>query len=42
MRDSVIAQVQRKPGDSHFWNGLMKVKDSFLNLGHFQLGNGKI
>jgi hypothetical protein len=39
VRDSTIAQVQRKPGDSHFWSGLMKVKDSFLNLGHFQLDN---
>jgi hypothetical protein len=39
MRDSTIAQVQRKPVDSHFWSGLMKVKDSFLNIGHFQLGN---
>jgi hypothetical protein len=28
-------------GDSHFCCGLMKVKDSFLSLGHFQLGNGQ-
>jgi hypothetical protein len=33
VRDSTIAQVRRKQGDSHFWSGLMKVKDSFLNLG---------
>jgi hypothetical protein len=25
-----LTQVQYKPGDSHFWNGLMKVKDEFL------------
>jgi hypothetical protein len=29
------------PGDSHFWLGLMKVKDSFHNLGMFILKNGE-
>ena len=28
-------------GDSHFWSGIMEVKDSFLNLGSFVLGNGE-
>jgi hypothetical protein len=41
MRNSTIAQVQRKQGDSHIWSGLMKVKDFFLNLGQFHLGNGQ-
>jgi hypothetical protein len=41
MKDSTIAQVQRKQGDSHFWSGLMKFKESFLDLGRFQLGNGQ-
>jgi len=36
-----IGQVQKRPGDSHFWSGLMKVKDKFLNLGSFQLNNGE-
>jgi hypothetical protein len=40
VKDSAIAQVQRKHGDSHFWSGLVKVKDEFLNLGHFHLNNG--
>jgi hypothetical protein len=40
VRDSTIAQVHIKQGDSHFWSGLMKVKKSFLNLGRLQLGNG--
>jgi hypothetical protein len=32
--------VQKKPGDSQFWNGLLKVKDTFLDLGNFQMSNG--
>jgi hypothetical protein len=41
VQDGTIPQVQRKLRDSHFWSGLMKVKDPFLNLGRFQLCNGK-
>jgi hypothetical protein len=41
VKDSTIAQVQRNQGDSHFWSGLMKVKEPFLDLGRFQLGNGQ-
>jgi hypothetical protein len=36
-----LTQVSRKPGDSHFWAGLMNVKDQFLRWGHFQVGNGQ-
>jgi len=36
-----LTQVTRKPGDSHFWTGLLKVKDEFLEGGHFQVGDGK-
>jgi hypothetical protein len=39
VKESTIAQVQHKQGDSHFWSGLLKVKDDFLNLGHFHLNN---
>jgi hypothetical protein len=35
-----LTKVTSKPGDSHFWAGLMKVKDTFLNLGSFILKNG--
>jgi hypothetical protein len=28
------------PGDSQFWAGLMKVKDEFLSLDKFELGDG--
>ena len=30
----------KKLGDSHFWAGLMKVKDTFLNHGSFHLNDG--
>lgn len=36
-----LAQAQRQPGDSHFWSGLMKVKDQFLHYGRFKVHNGK-
>jgi hypothetical protein len=36
-----ITQVTRNPGDSQFWSGLMSVKDDFLNMGRFQLQDGK-
>jgi hypothetical protein len=32
-----ITQVNRKPGDSQFWSGLMNIKDQFLSLGSFKL-----
>jgi hypothetical protein len=35
------SNVFYKPGDSHFWSKLMKVKDLFLSLGIFTLKNGK-
>jgi len=41
IKDKPIAQIQKRPGDSQFWSGLMKVKDKFLNLGSFQLNNGE-
>ena len=34
-----ITQVEHMPGDSHFWFGLMKVKQEFLRYGKFNLGN---
>jgi hypothetical protein len=40
MKAQTIAKVQTKPGDSQFWSGLIKVNDTFLDLGHFQLNNG--
>ena len=37
----MFAHVQKKPGDSHFWSGLMDAKSDFLNCGTFKLQNGK-
>ncbi|WVZ51124.1 hypothetical protein U9M48_002300 [Paspalum notatum var. saurae] len=33
MKDKPLAEVEKKPRDSHFWKGLMGVKDQFINLG---------
>jgi hypothetical protein len=40
LRWHTLTQVQHWPSDSHFWKGLLKVRDSFLNFGTFQLKNG--
>ncbi|XP_062193487.1 uncharacterized protein LOC133896859 [Phragmites australis] len=40
LKNKTIGEVKWKPGDSHFWSGLMKVKDQFLRLGSFHLNNG--
>ena len=40
LKNQTIAQVEKKSGDSHFWAGLMKVKDTFLNHGSFHLNDG--
>jgi hypothetical protein len=41
MKNKPIGEIQRKPGDSQFWSGLMKIKDCFLTLGSFHLNNGE-
>ena len=40
LRNKTLTQVQYMPGDSQFWAGLMKVKEEFLSLGKFDLGDG--
>jgi len=40
MRDKPLALLEKKPRDSHFWKGLMGVKNQFLNLGRFKLVSG--
>ena len=39
--DKTLSQVQAKPLDSHFWKGIMKVKNEFFARGRFVLGNGE-
>jgi hypothetical protein len=41
LRDKSLTQAVRKPGDSHFWAGLMNVKDKFLKWGYFKVGTNK-
>jgi len=40
LKNKTITQVEHMPGDSQFWSGLMEVKEDFLRLGHFKLGDG--
>ena len=40
LKNKTIGEVFLKPGDSHFWSGLMKVKDQFIDLSTFQVHNG--
>ena len=41
LKSCTLSKVGRKPGDSHFWSGLLKVKDQFFGLGSFILKDGK-
>jgi hypothetical protein len=41
LKNQTIDKVVRKPGDSHFWSGLMKVKEIFLRFASFKLNNGE-
>jgi hypothetical protein len=34
-----LSQVQAKPTDSPFWNGIMGVKDDFFQRGSFVVGD---
>jgi hypothetical protein len=40
MQDKAIGQVYRKPGDSYFSTGLLKVKELFLGFDTFNHNNG--
>jgi hypothetical protein len=32
-----LAQDEKKKGGSHFWSGVMDVKNSFVERGHFSV-----
>jgi hypothetical protein len=40
LSNRTLTQVKKRPGDSHFWAGLMKVKDQFFARGSFRVRNG--
>ena len=39
--NKTLAQVTKQPGDSHFWSGLMEMKDHFFERGKFVVQNGQ-
>jgi hypothetical protein len=41
LKNKTIGEVRWKPGDSHFWSGLMKSKDHFLESSTFNIYNGE-
>lgn len=46
LRDKYLSKktllgVKKKPGDSHFWQGLMEIKNSFYKFCSKKLGDGK-
>jgi len=40
LTNKTIGGCTSRLSDSHFWKGLMKVKDQFLSLGSFKVNNG--
>jgi hypothetical protein len=41
LKNNTLSQVTNKPSDSHFWSGLMDIKDHFLSIGRFLVHNGE-
>ncbi|WVZ99656.1 hypothetical protein U9M48_044919 [Paspalum notatum var. saurae] len=40
LHSTSLTQVKARPYDSHFWRGLMKIKDEVFSLGSFVVKNG--
>jgi exonuclease III len=40
LRSKTLTQVTAKPNDSHFWRGLMRIKDEVLANGSFNIKDG--
>jgi hypothetical protein len=40
LRTKTLTQVSPKPNDSHFWSGLMRIKDEILSKGSFIIKDG--
>ena len=40
VKDKCLTQIEKRPGDSHFWSGLMDVKDIMLQYGRFKVSSG--
>jgi hypothetical protein len=37
LKNKNLAQDEKKKGGSHFWSGVMDVKNSFVERGHFSV-----
>jgi hypothetical protein len=42
LKERTLSQVAKKNGDSHFWAGLMEVKDLLLQTGRFRVQDGSL
>jgi hypothetical protein len=40
LKNKSLGQVNKKLGYSHFWMGLMGVRDKFISLGRFKVAGG--
>jgi hypothetical protein len=40
IKDKTLGSCTKKPTYSHFWKGLMNVKDTFMSFGSFKVKNG--
>ena len=41
MKNATLSQTKFKPGNSHFWSGVMRVKDLFFKICRKIVGNGE-
>jgi hypothetical protein len=41
LTNQTIGKVEKKPGDSHFWTGLMNAKPDLLRYRSFQIKSGR-
>jgi hypothetical protein len=40
VKDKCLSQIEKRPGHSHFWSGLMEVKELLLQHGRFKVNSG--
>jgi len=40
LQSKTLTQVTARPNDSHFWRGLMRLKDEVLAKGSFEVKDG--
>jgi len=40
IKDKTLGSCSKKPTDSHFWKGLMNIKEIFMGFGSFKVKDG--